>query len=419
MTERATDRWRGITAMALVAAGAGVALTEPALLLASVVPVAFAAYARGATGPEVSLAVERTVSDPEPDPGAAVTVETTVRNEGGSQFDLRVFDGVPTGLTVTGGAARTCTALRRGGEATLRYEVTAVAGTHAWGPATVVARDASGAREVETTVEGPATRITCVPRLPAAEAFPLRALTTPHTGRVASEEGGPGVEFHSLREYRHGDPLGRVAWNHLAKTGELATRAYHAERMATVVLLFDVRSGAYVGAGETTAVEHALEAGRTLLGGLLDAGDRVGVAGLGPENCWLEPGLGRTHRARARQFLATAGPLATIPPDGPFYPTQLDELRKRFAGDVQVVWLTPLADDYAVEVARTLESDGHAVTVVSPDVTDDDTAGRRLAAARRRLRMAGLREAGVRVVDWRPTDPLETAVARAERGWRR
>lgn len=415
-----TGRWRGITSLAFGALGAGIVFGRPPLVVASVVGIAFAAYARSGTPPAPALTVERALTDADPPAGETVGVTTTLTNDGGMVFDLRVFDGVPAGLEVSDGPARTATALGPGETASLSYDVTATRGEHVWGDLTVLARDASGATEVETAVQSPPTTLTATPRLTAVEPFSLRPLTTPHTGRVASLEGGPGVEFHSLRSYRHGDPLGSVAWRHLARTGELVTEVYHAERMASVLLLFDVRAAAYAGTatgGAPTAVEFAVGAGRQLAGTLLDDGNQVGVAGLGPENCYLEPGLGRTHRARLERFLATDPVLSPTAPEGPFYPTQLDELRRRLRDEVQVLWLSPLLDDYAVEVARTLESRRHAVTVVSPDVTERDTPGRLLASAERRHRLTALREAGIRVVDWRPPEPFAAATARATRGW--
>lgn len=417
---RETERWRGITALAFATAGAGLVLSHPPLLLASVVAIGFAAYARSGAPPRVELAIAREVEDATPDIGEEVAVETTVKNEGSTVFDLRVFDGVPEGLAVVEGTARCYTALRPGGEATFTYRVEASRGAHEWADPRVIARDASGAVEVDTRVPGPATEVTCVPRLEPVEEFPLRTLTTHYTGAVASRDAGPGVEFHSLREYRPGDPLGRVAWSELAKTGRLATRQFHAEQMATVVLAVDAREAAYLGVDTApTAFEHSVRGARRLAGAALSEGNRVGVAGLGPENCWLNPGLGRAHRARLEEFLATEPVLSPAPPEETFYPPQLDELRARIRGESQVVWLSPLPDAYAVEVARTLEAAGHAVTVVTPDPTGEDTTGRRLARAERRFRLVSLREAGVRVVDWRPPEPLEAAVARAVRGWRR
>lgn len=418
---RSTNRWRGVTAGAMAAVGLGLVLSRPALVLASVVTVAYAAAARSAPAPEPVLAVDREIGEAEPDPGDEVPVTTTVTNEGATVLDLRLFDGVPEALAVTDGQARANVALRPGREATLSYSVTADDGEHTWGSATAVVRDASGAREREVEVQAPATTLTCVPRLEAAAAdVPLRALTTPHTGTVASREAGTGVEFHSLREYRPGDPIGHVDWRHLARTGELATQEFHAERMASAVLLFDVRPTAYVGRPDLAynAVAYALAGGRRLLARLLDDGNQVGVAGLGADICWLAPGLGREHRTRAERFLATAPELSRTPPEGTFIPSSVLELRQRMRGERQIIWMSPVVDRYGVEVARRLESAGHAVTVVSPDMTDDGTAGRRLAAADRRLRLDELRGTGISVVDWRPPVALDVAMIRAARGWR-
>lgn len=418
---RSTNRWRGVTGGALLAASAGLVFSRPSLLAASVVAVAYAAAARGAVSPDPDLAVERSVDAEDPGPGDAVAVTTTATNEGGTLLDLRLFDGVPEALAVTDGGARASVALRPGETTTIEYEVTAARGEHSWGPATALVRDASGANEREVDVPTPATTVTCVPSLSSAESVPLRPLTTHHTGQVASHEGGPGVEFHSLREYRPGDPMGHVDWRHLARTGDLATQVFHAERMASVVLLFDVRPAAYAGRPDLdrNAVEHGLDAGRRVLGSLLEDGNRVGVAGLGVDTCWLAPGLGREHRARAERFLATAGPLSSTPPAGTFVPRAIRELRARLPGDAQVIWFSPLLDVYGVEVARRMESAGHAVTVMSPDVTDDATPGRRVARAERAARMARLREVGIRVVDWRPPESVSVALERAARGWAR
>ncbi|PSP77855.1 DUF58 domain-containing protein [Halobacteriales archaeon QS_1_68_20] len=418
-TVRETNRWRGITALALFGAAAGAVLSQPAVFLAGMVAIGYAAFARGAAPPEVDLAVEREVSTESPGVGDAVAVTTTVRNVGEATLpDLRVVDGVPEGLTVVDGVARTYTALAPGAEAAFEYVVEGTRGEHSFGEVTVFARDASGAVEVETTVQGPTTTITCVPTAESGETVSLGSVTDPYPGTVTSGVAGSGAEFHSVREYRPGDPLGHVDWRRLARTGDLSTIQFEAERMATVLLVIDARPRAFAETetGATTAVEHCVDAARQLLEGLLSSGNRVGVAALAPEITYLEPGLGRGHRVRAREFLAAEVPVA--PSGEKFYPRHLDALRRRVRGDRQVFWLSPMLDDYAVSIAETFAIDGHAVTTVSPDVTTADSAGGLLARAERDLRLSSLRDADVRVIDWRPPAPLETAVAAAERGWR-
>ena len=58
-----------------------------------------------------------------------------------------------------------------------------------------------------------------------------------------------------------------------------------------------------------------------------------------------------------------------------------------------------------------------SVTVVSPDPTAERTAGETLARLQRRLRCSRLREAGLRVVDWPPGEPLGAAVETARARW--
>ena len=416
---RRTNRWRAITAMAFFGAGFGAMLGQPALFLTGMVTIGYAAFARGATPPVANLEIEREVTDELPNEGDEVEVEVTVRNVGGSALlDLRIVDGVPSGLAVESGVARTYTALAPNAEASFSYVVTASRGEHVFEEATVFARDASGAVEVETTVQTERTTISCSPPIPTGETVSLRPVTSPYPGTITSDVAGPGAEFFSVREYRPGDSLNRVDWRRLARTGELATVEFEAERMATVQIVLDARSQAYAATPteRRNAVEHGVDAARSLLGGFLSTGNQVGIVSLSPEIVSIEPGLGRSHRTVAREFLSTKVPIE--PSEETFYPEHLDALRRRLSGERQVFWVSPMLDDYATSIAETFAIDGHAVTVLSPDVTTHDTAGHVLTKAERAVRLSALREAGVRVIDWRPPAPLETAIASAERGWR-
>jgi uncharacterized repeat protein (TIGR01451 family) len=417
-----TDRWTGASAVTLLFAGAAVLFDRQAgLLLAGAVGLVFAAYARGGGTPTPSLSVERGLSDETPELGDEVRVTVTVRNEGeGTLTDLRLVDGVPSALAVSEGSPRHATALRPGKRATFSYAVPAIRGEHEWGPVRALVRNASGSREVVAAArpEEPTT-VRCAPELEATAGLPLRGLTTQYTGRIATDVGGPGIEFHSTRGYRHGDPLKRVDWNRLARTGELATLEFREERAATVVLLVDAREEAYVApeAGVANAVERSVDAASQSFSALLGGGDRVGLAAFGPEGLWLAPGTGSDHRARAGDLLATHPALSATPSGDRFFPTlRLRHLRRRLPTDAQLIVFSPLADDYMASVVRRLDAYGHLVTVVSPDPTIDDTPGHRLARTERRNRISRLWGAGVRVVDW-GDEPLATAIATAAGRW--
>ncbi|WP_458188592.1 DUF58 domain-containing protein [Haladaptatus sp. NG-WS-4] len=421
MTLRETGRWHGVSVVALFAAAVGVFVGSPETLLVGVVGVSFAAYARTATSPTTDLELSRSVSDASPEPGDEIRVEVTVENVGDATVpDLRIVDGVPEALEVTTGSPRLGTALRPGKRAVFAYSVEAVRGEYAFDPAQVLVRDFSGAveREFELSNE---TTISCTPRLAAtAEAMPLREQTIRHTGRVTTREGGAGVEFFATREYRPGDPLSRIDWNRKARTGELTTIEFREERTATVVLLVDARAKAYLApdADDPGAVEHAVRAAGDAFSALLDNGDRVGIAALGPQEAWLAPGTGTYHRAEARQLLSHAAAFGREPPAGTFYSTlKMRWLLRRLPTDAQVVFFSPLCDRFAPEVARRIDASGHAVTVISPDPTAGGTTGQRLARAERRRRLQSLRASGLRVVDWHADDTLGVTLAEANRRW--
>jgi uncharacterized repeat protein (TIGR01451 family) len=406
VADRATNRWRGVTGFALLAGGLGALYGRPALLLAAALGVVVAAYARVGGPPPVDLEAERDLGTVEAEPGERVRVTLTVRNVGdGTLPDLRLVDGVPDGLAVVEGSPRTGTALRPGKAATLSYVVEATRGEHSFDPVTVLARGFSGAVERETGVSADGPSLRCIPRLPEGVPVPLRMQTTQYTGRVATEAGGPGVEFHAVREYRHGDPMNRIDWGRLARGEALATVEYRQERAATVVLIVDTREGAFLGDGDAGAstLERSIAAAGEATTSLLATGDRVGLAAYGPVEGWLPPGAGEEHRARARRMLATHEAFAPTPVDRPFFAAlRLARLRRRLPPDAQLVVFSPCADDYVASLARRLDAYGHRVTVVSPAPGGEGSPGRALARTERSIRLSELRSSGLRVVDWGP-----------------
>ncbi|WP_135362878.1 DUF58 domain-containing protein [Halosimplex halophilum] len=400
-----TGRWAGIHGLALAATAVAILVGKPVAILAGLAGVGFAAYSRAAEAPEPELAVERHVSDTDPAPGERVRVTLTVENESGATLpDLRFADDVPPGLEVVDGTARHTTALRPGKRASIAYEFEAVRGRHEFDSLTVVTRDLSGAsRRVAREATGRST-VVCRPTYEDRTA-PLGELATRLTGSQPVSATGEGQAFHSLREYRTGDPLGSIDWNRFAKEGELATRRFDQPRTVKVVLLVDARAAAYVTAGDgRPAVDACVRAAGALVGGLADADCHLGLGALSPRECWLPPASGRTHRERLLDALTTHDAFGWRPPserdDGADGADGFDRLLTQLPGDAQVVVCSPLVDGRPVEVARALDARGHDVTVASPDVTADDTAYRRLAAAERQMRLDECRRAGIAVVEW-------------------
>ncbi|PSQ16642.1 DUF58 domain-containing protein [Halobacteriales archaeon QS_8_69_26] len=331
---RRVDRYSGGLAGTALLAAAGLVAGSPTLLVAATVPMAFVAYGaltRVRVDP-TDVRAERTVDRETPLPGERVRVRLSVENEGPTVTDLRVADGVPDELPVVEGSPREILALERGETATVEYAVETRRGHHEFGPMRMRVRDASGTNVGATDRRaGGADGLTCEPSL---EAAPVRRQTGAFAGAVRTDAGGSGVEFHSTREYRRGDPVNRVDWRRLAKTGDLTTVDYREHRAATVLLLVDSRRPCHVApteGGPTAAATCAYGAQR-LLDVLRSAGHDVGTAALGLVDpaggpAVVEPGRGDEHRLRALELLETAAELpdevfagGTVPGDAPSPP---------------------------------------------------------------------------------------------------
>ena len=411
---RQTHHWAGVSVVVLVCLGVGVLLEQPGVVLAGAVAVGYATYARAGLLGVVDLSVSRSVSATSPDAGDDVAVTVTVTNEGGFCPDLRIVDGVPEALAVTEGVPRRAVALRGGESVTFSYTVRARQGTHEFGPTQVIARSLSNSTEQELLVDSETTITALAPLRPVQEPVPLRRQPTQYAGRAPTDSGGEGLAFHTIREYEPGDSMARIDWNRRARTGELTTLEFRRERATRVVLLVDARSSARVGHDPLAmdAIERSIEAAQRVFPALLAKGHQVGIAAFGPQECFLAPDTGRSHRQRGRDLLATDP--AFRAGSGPDQKRRIwvRQLRKRLPGNTQLVLFSPLLDERTVRVVRELEAYGYPVTVISPDPTATETPGQRLTRARRRLLVTDLRQTGVPVLDWAPGTPLEETLKR-------
>lgn len=409
-----TGRWRPLAAVALGAGGLGAATgTRPPLLVAGVC-AAFLGYGRLGSRTPPSLTVERRLSSTAPAPGETVTVSLRVRNDSGRTLpSVRVRDPVPPGLTLADGTAELATALRAGATIRLRYEFVAARGEHEFTAPVVTVSDLPGSQVWIRRPPASGT-VTCVPVLdePVATGLPDHGTLLP--GSARTDAAGAGLDLHSVREYRPGDPFSRIDWAGLARSGELRTVEFHRERTLSTVLILDARRAAYCAPEPSgpPAVERSATAARRLADAWLAAGHRVGVAALSPHDCWLPPAAGAGHRAALRRCLALHPAFSWRPPaeEG------CRPIRDRLLGVDLAVVLSPLVDDRPASFARRLAALEPTVRVVSPNPTDAGTPGRRFARLAREARQRRLRRAGLDVIDWPRGERLDTTLARSVPG---
>ncbi len=415
-------RWRVTLGSSLLLAGAGVWFLAPSLLIAAMVPVVFLAYGALTRTPPIDdgISLERSVTPQQTYPGGTVVVELTVENQTGrSMADLRIVDGVPPALPVIDGSPRAAVSLSAEETATIEYTLRARYGEFEFDAVRLQSRDLSATTSY--TTEQPATGATQLSATLDPEEFPLPQQTTGLAGQLTADRGGEGLEFHSIRAYQPEDPINRINWRQYARERELSTIDYRQQEAAAVLVVIDARPSAAVASAETepTGTELCVYAGIEIINGLLTAQNRAGLAVLGIDGAdrsgqpVVSPGTDRRVRIQIQQLLddaaATVSPGAE-PGDADADPDPL-ELLQQLSPDTQLLVISPLVDEYPVQLARQAQTTGHTVSVYSPAVTTQSSVGGTISAVDRELRLLELRRLGTTVVDWQPEDPLDLALA--------
>lgn len=413
-TVERTNRWRHAFTIVLVTSLVGVYTEQPSILLASIIGIAYMAYPLLSSEPTIDLALSRTVSDKSPEHGDPVTVTVSVTNTGARTVaDLRLIDGVPPLLAVTNGTARHTATLRPSDSTAFQYTVTAKHGVHQFEPATAIVHDISGSRRVQTSItpdmEKSIYTLDCSVNIHITS---LQQRIQQYAGPSTSAKRGAGIEFYQTRTYHHGDPANRINWRRFARTGELTTVEYRAERLHSVVLCLDARPKSIRNSQPTEphAVAYSVAAATELLSIFREQGKRVGTAVFGSEFAWIDPDTGYYHYEQAKQLLKTHRSWNSTQTDAHQKMTtpseQLRTLFRQSRDTVEVILFTPLLDDFGVTTAQQLEANGRTVTVISPDSTTKETLKGTLVRIERRNRVQSLQKSRVPVCDWTPGNPI-------------
>ena len=421
------QRFRSMRAYAILLVALGILTSTKLLLITAVLPIAF--MVQGAIGwaPNLGDRIEtkRTISPENPYPGQPVEVDISITNTGKTPIpDVRFADGVPEELGVTSGATRGGGVLRSGASLSQKYTLVADRGVYEFGELSIRARNISGSRVTNESTEPKGDgsfecRVT-------VDDVPLPNETTPRVGQLATDSGGPGIEFYATRKYRPGDPVNRIDWRQYAKRGVLSTIEYREQRAAHVVTVTDSRPTAHVAAEATqpTGATLSAYAATRAIEVLISEGHTVSVGALGIENphrntgppAWVAPDDRGSFQARVAEVCNEAATEIITSNEG----TQLkadggdrtSRIRSLTPAGAQVMIFSPLTDEYIVNLVEVLRADGHTVTVLSPDITPENVEGR-VTSLQRSARLNQLRRLGASVVDWSQDEELPIALSRA------
>ena len=364
---------------------------------------------------KLDLRATRTVTDDRVSQGTPVDVELSLTNDGGALEEVLIEDTVPGTLTLTSGESRVFASLPSGATITLSYTVVGTRGYFDFRGVRVSASDHLGIiqRQVHLAAPGHLVVLPNPRRLRRVGIRPLR--TRAYAGPIPARRGGSGVEFYGVREYQLGDPLRSINWRANARYPRaLFTNEFQRERVADVGLILDARQLSDVRGSEGSLFEHAVRATASIADVFLSDGNRVGLLIYGAVRDWTLPGYGKIQRERILQALARAKPAESIVFD------RLDYLPTRlFPARSQLVLISPVRQDDLPILIR-LRARGYQLLVISPDpvtlgaqalgLRPKQALAPRVARIERALLAHKMRQAGIRVVDWRTDQPLDQAI---------
>lgn len=420
MNKTSYGSWKLTAPLAVILAFTGLLTGFVEFFVAAIIPsiMLMISYLSRTPSPE-NLEIEREIENEAPSPGQEVEIKLKVRNTGDKTFtDLRVVDNVPEELKVSNGSPRASVAVAPGSEKELSYKVIARRGSHVFRKVKVEVR--GGGREAvikDVEAEGD-DQIECKTEL---QEIILRDKTEEQVGDIVTSRGGSGIEFHSLRDYKNSDPLSRVEWKHLAKTGSLATKNFREEKSGDIVLVIDARevSNRKAEKGHPTGTDLSAYAAKRAYKALLKSRHKPGIAVLGVDNSelsvttdsalipYIKPGRSREKRRKVEKVLKEVQKA-----DKNNEVDLKSKLYKLLPPNAQIVFFTPLLDDQITSALKILDRHGYPSILVSPDITYADSPASRLEKIRRDLRLKQVRSFAP-VVDWNIQQPMSIQVSKA------
>jgi uncharacterized protein (DUF58 family) len=355
--------------------------------------------------------------------GEKTEVVLKLENKGINLNFIEVFDRVPDGLAISSGSNHEIVALRTGETYTLTYTISPrVYGFYNIGPTLIRVSDTQGITVRETVYEAISSlkvfpKIQYVPRLSIR---PRRTKNWP--GEILAKKPGSGLEFYSLREYVDGDPVKRINWKASSKSDEtLFTNQFMSELGGDTIIVLDARAESEIGEAPDSTLTYSIRVAAIVAHRLLRDRNRVGMIVIGSTLVKVFPGFGR------RQYERIVTELAQTKPGTIWEIRNLGAyLSLFFSKMVQIIVISPLADDNAFESVADVARRGYEVLLISPSPIEIEKRGLRMNDAHRlaerllrieRESKLDMLRRSIAAVDWNVDTPLSTALQEATHAW--
>ncbi len=221
--------------------------------------------------------------------GEAGEVRLILKNETGVAAKVEVFDGIPQAAAAP--ALPWCGEVPANREIRVFHPVTLSERGEAVFAAAQVRRFSPMGYWVRKTLHLSAETVKVYPNYEPVIRFALLAMQHRESpmGIVRRPRAGSSRDFHQLRDYRDGDPLGQIDWKASSRRQTLISRDYQEQRNQSVVFLLDTgRRMRALDAG-LPQFDHVLNAILLVSHVALRQGDQVAVKSFGGSDRWLPP----------------------------------------------------------------------------------------------------------------------------------
>jgi len=363
----------------------------------------------------LDLQIQRSHSSDRTTPDSNVVVTVTVTNNGAEIEELLVDDKISPLLTVRLGSPRHLLMLAKGSSHTFSYTVAGPRGAYIFQSLIAMATDSSGLIRREQTFRS-GEKLIIFPEVIRLKHVSIRPRKTRvYAGMIPGSSGGSGTEFFGVREYHFGDSPRTINWRVSARhTENLYSNEYQQERVADVGIVLDARVSTNLFHANESIFEYNVAAAAALSDAHLSQGNRVGLFVYSGFLGWTYPAYGKIQRERIMQTLARAEVGLSSVFAG------LDHLSPRmFPSQSQIILVSTLLKD-DLNILVQLRGRGYEVMVISPDPVNFEyrllPPSPRVDLAARVIRMERdlfirrLVRAGIHVIEWDVSIPLDQAV---------
>lgn len=234
------------------------------------------------------------------------------------------------------------------------------------------------------------------------------------SGDHRSRRRGGGTEIAEVRSYREGDPVRSIHPGLSARRGLPFVIERHPEQASDIVLYID--SVQNIGAGLDTSLRWTVTAAMALAERHLRAMDRVGILDRGAGVRYFDPSMGRRAQHEIVDVLLNSAVLQARTNDMLTVPID------RLPTGATVFAISPLLSTVISADLVTLRRRGHEVIVIRPSTLAGSTVSpltQRIVRVNNEVRRQALMQAGVLVIPWDPSQPLEQTLTQADQVRRR